>query len=99
MLNGNGRMNNGEYALSAFMYRKQPGLILCGHDHERQIHQDEETGTWIINPGNLGRYKDCDFGNFLEIEVDTKNMDKPDCIKPIARYYSNPGGAIIRTEL
>ncbi len=67
--------NVGEFSTRAYIAEQSPNLVLCGH-----IHQDfgavkhPETGTIVINSGNLGYYKgDPRKGTFSEIELDGNN--------------------------
>ena len=74
---GEGSKYPGEYSLLAYLYRNEPSLILTGHLHEPFVVKEPKTGTFIANPGNLGRYNDTRFGTFLELEIDENTFVKP----------------------
>ncbi len=50
------------------MNLRQPDAILQGHTHKLNSGKDKETGTVIVNPGNLGRYENTPGGNIVEID-------------------------------
>lgn len=89
---GNGR-HQGEYSLSAYLYRNSPSLILTGHTHAPSLTEDEKTLTVVANPGKLGNYNGDVFGSFLEIDIDENLF-----VNPIAHYTIN-GDSIKRKEL
>jgi len=76
-----GTQFDGEYSLLAYMYRNAPSLLLTGDIHKPFISKEKKTGTVIANPGNLGRYKNRDFGTFLELEINDDHY-----VTPIAIY-------------
>ena len=67
----------GEYNLLAYLYRFEPSLILTGHIHVPFIVKEKKSGTFVANPGNLGRYNNQSFGTFLEIDIDGNLFVKP----------------------
>lgn len=88
---GNGKYS-GNFALLAYLFRNRPSLILTGHSHSPFVAREPKTGTFVINPGNLGRYENQDFGTFLELEI-----DKDFFVKPIRTYKVN-GEVVITKE-
>ena len=78
-------IRNGDPYLLAHIYRSQPDLILCGHTHRGYVIREPNTGTFILNPGLLGRYNNEPFGSFVEIDVDE------DGVHPIKAYNLSSG--------
>jgi Icc-related predicted phosphoesterase len=75
----NPKSTSGEFFMLAYMYRNQPSVILAGHTHHPSIMIEKRTNTVIINPGNLGRYDETDYGTFLQFELD----ENPGIKKPV----------------
>lgn len=70
----------GEYFLLAYLYKNAPSLILYGDSHNPFVFKEKKTGTVVANPGNLGRYKDENFGTFLGIEIDDDFFVEPNTL-------------------
>ena len=80
-------LRNGDPYLLAHIYRSQPDLILCGHTHRGYVIREPDTGTFIVNPGLLGRYNNEPFGRFIEINVDEEG------VHPITAYDLSRGNS------
>jgi Icc-related predicted phosphoesterase len=75
---GKNKRTTGDPLTLAYMFRNSPELILCGHTHGLSIIQDNTSSTFVVNPGNLGRYGNDSFGTFLEIDTNKEGFTKPE---------------------
>ncbi len=78
-----GKGSEGNPLLLAYLYRMEPDLILCGHNHVPFALKEPKTGTIVVNPGLLGKYKNEPHGTFLEIDVDEYK------VSPVRLYSIN----------
>ncbi len=72
--NSGGVRHAGSFALTAYLRGECPKMVLCGHSHIPYLVEDGK--TWIVNPGNLGKYEKQDYGTFAEIELTGSNGGK-----------------------
>lgn len=106
-----GEKHVGSQGIEAYILQESPNLVLSGHIHEA-IGVERLGRSYVINPGNLGRFYDQEqgYGTFMELELDEVNdlakatllkikpaMDKnASVIEPIAEYIPKDNGIEIK---
>jgi Icc-related predicted phosphoesterase len=59
----------GSIGIRAYVLEQNPNLVVSGHIHEA-MGVEKLNDSYVINPGNLGRFYDRDYGTFMEVELD-----------------------------
>jgi len=59
----------GSVGIRAYIVEQNPNLVVSGHIHEA-MGIEKLKDSYVINPGNLGRFYDRDYGTFMEVELD-----------------------------
>ena len=65
--NGGGHV--GSIGIRAYVLEQKPNLVVAGHIHEA-VGLEKLNESYVINPGNLGRFYNRDYGTFMEVELD-----------------------------
>lgn len=88
-----GKDNVGSQALSDYINKYHPKLVLCGHSHK--CGYKKINGTTIVNPGNLGKYyNQKHYGTFAEIEIE---IDGDKVL--VTHYQINKDGTVAKLDI
>jgi Icc-related predicted phosphoesterase len=72
MIGDNSGGHVGSIGIRAYVLEQKPNLVVAGHIHEA-VGLAKLNESYVINPGNLGRFYNRDYGTFMEVELDDGN--------------------------
>ena len=61
----------GSIGTRAYILEQTPHLVISGHIHEA-TGVEKLKDSYVINPGNLGRFYNRNYGTFIEVELDNR---------------------------
>ena len=61
--------HTGSMGIRVYVLEQNPTLVISGHIHEA-MGVEKLKDSYVVNPGNLGRFYNRDYGTFMEVELD-----------------------------